>query len=105
MRKALFFIKQLFRYFWYCKILRRKRDIVKDRDCKDFEDTAIPVDLKILNIGGEFNEPEYERLMMANGNSLGHPRTCQGDGHYMCAQCKHLDYENSDAFAHLFQKQ
>lgn len=92
-RKHLPSLRTVLRWFWFRKVLRRKRDIVKDNDCKDYLDSGVDMHRFIKN--GVFDRDGY--IMEVNRVGKGWViRNCWGDGHYMCMQCKRLDYDESD---------
>jgi hypothetical protein len=93
-------IRQTCRFFWYKKVLGRKRDIVKDRDCRDFNEAGVNINKFIIKApdGRVFlNELEYLKATVMKAPKVNlRARPCQGDGHYKCYECQLLNYHDTD---------
>jgi hypothetical protein len=88
------------RSWWYFRVLGRKRDMVKGRDCRDFEDTGVDINKYIIRVkeGVFIDEQAYLNAVAKSGKKPSYTgqRSCCGDGHFMCYRCHYLDYKNSD---------
>lgn len=88
------------RSWWFFKVLGRKRDMVKDRDCGDFEDTGVDINKFLIRTkeGVFMDEQAYLRAVVNSGKKPSYTggRNCLADGHYMCYRCHYLDYKLTD---------
>lgn len=92
-------IWRIIKSFWYFKILGRKRDRAKDRDCAYFEESHVNVlKFKKTDEDGKafIDEYLYMNALHEKGKRFNWSRNCCGDGHYKCLECMKLDIRNTD---------
>lgn len=89
------------RSWWFFKVLRRKRDMVKDRDCKDFEESGVNINKFLIRLKDGtvyMDEQAYLQAVKKAGHVPTYTggRECMADGHFKCYECLYLDYKLSD---------